>query len=59
MAQINNKEGNNNMHKDVRWLNFIALVLLTLIMLVCTKNAVAGPLLYDVRYNPLLEGEVM
>ena len=57
MAQINNKEGNNNMHKDVRWLNFIAQFLLALMILVCTKNAVAGPLLYDVRYNPLLEGE--
>lgn len=57
MAQINNKEGNNNMHKDVRWLNFFAQFLLALMILVCTKNAVAGPLLYDVRYNPLLEGE--
>jgi type IV pilus assembly protein PilQ len=57
MAQINNKKGKNNMHKDVLWFNRIAKSLLATAALVCASNALAGPLLYDVRYNPLLKGE--
>jgi|TARA_B110000196_G_scaffold176045_1_gene150991 type IV pilus assembly protein PilQ len=57
MAQINNKKGKNNMHKDVLWFNRIARALFATAALVCANNALAGPLLYDVRYNPLLKGE--
>ncbi|MEM5512962.1 type IV pilus secretin PilQ family protein [Pseudoalteromonas sp. AS84] len=57
MAQINNKKGKNSMHKDVLWLHRISRTLLAAVALVTVNSAVAGPLLYDVRYNPLLKGE--
>ncbi|KAA1152363.1 type IV pilus secretin PilQ family protein [Pseudoalteromonas sp. FUC4] len=57
MAQINNKKGKNSMYKDVLWLHRISRVLLVAVALVTVNTAVAGPLLYDVRYNPLLKGE--
>ncbi|MEL0633048.1 type IV pilus secretin PilQ family protein [Pseudoalteromonas carrageenovora] len=57
MAQINNKKGINNMHKDVLWLKSISRSLLATVALITANAAIAGPLLYDVRYNPLLKGE--
>ncbi|WP_166419930.1 type IV pilus secretin PilQ family protein [Pseudoalteromonas sp. Z1A8] len=57
MAQINNKKGKNSMHKDVLWLHRISRTLLAAVALVTVNTAIAGPLLYDVRYNPLLKGE--
>lgn len=45
------------MHKDVLWLHRISRTLLAAVALVTVNSAVAGPLLYDVRYNPLLKGE--
>ncbi|MEZ7490685.1 type IV pilus secretin PilQ family protein [Pseudoalteromonas distincta] len=57
MAQINNKKGKNRMHKDVLWLHSISRTLLAAVALVTVNSAIAGPLLYDVRYNPLLKGE--
>ncbi|MBB1279968.1 type IV pilus secretin PilQ [Pseudoalteromonas sp. SR41-1] len=57
MAQINNKKGKNRMHKDVLWLHRISRTLLAVVALVTVNSAIAGPLLYDVRYNPLLKGE--
>lgn len=45
------------MHKDVLWLHRISQTLLAAVALVTVNSAVAGPLLYDVRYNPLLKGE--
>ena len=57
MAQINNKKGKNRMHKDVLWLHRISRTLLAAVALVTANSAIAGPLLYDVRYNPLLKGE--
>jgi len=57
MAQINNKKGKNNMHKDVLWLKSISRSLLATVALITANAAIAGPLLYDVRYNPLLKGE--
>jgi len=45
------------MHKDVLWFNRIARALFATAALVFANNALAGPLLYDVRYNPLLKGE--
>jgi type IV pilus assembly protein PilQ len=57
MAQINNKKGKNRMHKDVLWLHYMSRTLLAAVALITINTAVAGPLLYDVRYNPLLKGE--
>ncbi|MBH0058395.1 type IV pilus secretin PilQ family protein [Pseudoalteromonas sp. SWXJZ94C] len=57
MAQINNKKGKNNMYKDVLWLNRISRVLFAMLTLVVANSVIAAPLLYDVRYNPLLKGE--
>lgn len=45
------------MHKDVLWLHRISRTLLAAVALVTVNSAIAGPLLYDVRYNPLLKGE--
>lgn len=45
------------MHKDVLWLKSISRSLLAAIALITANAAIAGPLLYDVRYNPLLKGE--
>lgn len=45
------------MHKDVLWLHRISRTLLAVVALVTVNSAIAGPLLYDVRYNPLLKGE--
>lgn len=45
------------MYKDVLWLHRISRVLLVAVALVTVNTAIAGPLLYDVRYNPLLKGE--
>ena len=45
------------MYKDVLWLHRISRILLVAVALVTVNTAVAGPLLYDVRYNPLLKGE--
>ena len=45
------------MHKDVLWLHSISRTLLAAVALVTVNSAIAGPLLYDVRYNPLLKGE--
>lgn len=45
------------MHKDVLWLHRISRTLLAAVALVTVNSVIAGPLLYDVRYNPLLKGE--
>ncbi|CAI87764.1 MULTISPECIES: type IV pilus secretin PilQ [Pseudoalteromonas] len=57
MAQINNKKGHTNMYKDVGSLHRVLSALLVIFALLIAKTAVAEPLLYDVRYNPLLKGE--
>ncbi|ALS34252.1 type IV pilus assembly protein PilQ [Pseudoalteromonas translucida KMM 520] len=57
MAQINNKKGHTNMYKDVGSLHRVLSALLVILALLIAKTAVAEPLLYDVRYNPLLKGE--
>ncbi|GAB0110860.1 type IV pilus secretin PilQ [Pseudoalteromonas distincta] len=56
MTQVNKKD-KNNMNKDVFWFSRIQRALLAIIALVIANTAIAGPLLYDVRYNPLLKGE--
>ncbi|ATG76393.1 type IV pilus secretin PilQ family protein [Pseudoalteromonas fuliginea] len=57
MAQVNNKKGKNKMHKGVLWHNRIQRALFATLALVIANSAIAAPLLYDIRYNPLLKGE--
>ncbi|ATC80952.1 type IV pilus secretin PilQ family protein [Pseudoalteromonas sp. A3] len=57
MAQINNKKGKTHMYKDVLWHHRFQMVLFVILALFVVKTASAAPLLYDVRYNPLLKGE--
>ncbi len=45
------------MHKDVLWQHRFQTVLFVILALFVAKTASAAPLLYDVRYNPLLKGE--
>ncbi len=45
------------MHKDVLWHHRFQTVLFVILALFVVKTASAAPLLYDVRYNPLLKGE--
>ncbi|MGS0536778.1 type IV pilus secretin PilQ [Pseudoalteromonas sp. SaAl2] len=57
MARVKNKKGKIKMHKGVSWSNRIQQSVLGVIALFITQAALAEPLLYDVRYNPLLAGE--
>ena len=45
------------MRKGVSWRNRVHQALLVAVTLLVTHSAFAEPLLYDIRYNPLLEGE--
>ncbi len=45
------------MHKGVSWSNRIHQALFVIIALFITQSAMATPLLYDVRYSPLIAGE--
>lgn len=45
------------MHKGVLWHNRIQRALFATLALVIANSAIAAPLLYDIRYNPLLKGE--
>ena len=45
------------MYKDVLWHHRFQMVLFVILALFVAKTASAAPLLYDVRYNPLLKGE--
>ena len=56
MRQVNNK-GFNNMRLAVGLLRKGFSTLLAAGLLVLSFGASAVPLLYDVRYNPLLDGE--
>jgi len=57
MAQVNKKNGIPYMHKDECSHHRILTILLFVFLLLMTKTVSAAPLLYDVRYNPLLKGE--
>ena len=57
MAQINKKNGIPYMHKAECSHHRILTTLLFVFLLLITKTVSAAPLLYDVRYNPLLKGE--
>ena len=56
MRQVNNK-GFKNMRLALGLLNKSFSTLVAAVLLVCSFGASAVPLLYDVRYNPLLDGE--
>ncbi len=45
------------MHKGVSWSNRIHQALFVVIALFITQSAMATPLLYDIRYSPLIAGE--
>ncbi|NMM40331.1 type IV pilus secretin PilQ [Pseudoalteromonas arctica] len=57
MALVKNKKGKIKMHKGVSWSNRIQQTLFVVIALFITQSAMATPLLYDVRYSPLIAGE--
>ncbi|MFK3865029.1 type IV pilus secretin PilQ [Pseudoalteromonas rhizosphaerae] len=57
MALVKNKKGKIKMHKGVSWSNRIQQALFVVIALFITQSAMATPLLYDVRYSPLIAGE--
>jgi type IV pilus assembly protein PilQ len=57
MAQVNKKNGISYMHIDECSHHRILTILLFVFLLLMTKTVSAAPLLYDVRYNPLLKGE--
>ncbi|MEH6396353.1 type IV pilus secretin PilQ [Pseudoalteromonas sp.] len=57
MALVKNKKGKIKMQKGVSWNNRIHQALFVVIALFITQSAMATPLLYDVRYNPLMAGE--
>ena len=45
------------MYKGVSWSRRIHHVMFVVVALFITQSAIAAPLLYDIRYNPLLAGE--
>lgn len=57
MAQVKKIKGKNKMHKGVSLSSRIKQMMFAAVALVITQSALAEPLLYDVRYNPLLAGE--
>ncbi|WP_394192855.1 type IV pilus secretin PilQ [Pseudoalteromonas atlantica] len=57
MTQVKNNKGKIIMRKGVSWRNRVHQALLVAVTLLVTHSAFAEPLLYDIRYNPLLEGE--
>ncbi|MBB1292514.1 MULTISPECIES: type IV pilus secretin PilQ [unclassified Pseudoalteromonas] len=57
MALVKNKKGKIKMHKGVSWSNRIHQALFVVIALFITQSAMATPLLYDIRYSPLIAGE--
>ncbi|WP_404341279.1 type IV pilus secretin PilQ [Pseudoalteromonas mariniglutinosa] len=57
MMQVNLMKGKNIMHKGVVWLKHIKNTLLAVMALLVANSTLATPLLYDVRYSPLMKGE--
>ncbi|MGO2010515.1 type IV pilus secretin PilQ [Pseudoalteromonas sp.] len=57
MAQVKKIKGKNKMHKGVSLNSHIKHFIFAAVALVMTQSALAEPLLYDIRYNPLLAGE--
>ena len=50
-------KGEKKMHKGMAWLKHINKCVLAALALIVAQTAIAAPLLYDVRYNPLMQGE--
>ncbi|MEG3345911.1 type IV pilus secretin PilQ family protein [Pseudoalteromonas sp. B5MOD-1] len=57
MVQVNLMKGKKKMHKGMAWLKHMHKFMLAALALILTQTAIAAPLLYDVRYNPLMKGE--
>ena len=57
MVQVNRMKSKNKMHKATAWLNDMHKYILAALALFRAQAAVAAPLLYDIRYNPLMKGE--
>ncbi|KPH62175.1 secretin [Pseudoalteromonas porphyrae] len=57
MTRVKNQKGKNKMYKGVSWSRRIHHVMFVVVALFITQSAIAAPLLYDIRYNPLLAGE--
>ena len=57
MALVKNEKGKIKMQQGVSWSKSIQQALFGVIALFITQSAIATPLLYDVRYNPLMAGE--
>ncbi|WP_105182077.1 type IV pilus secretin PilQ [Pseudoalteromonas sp. T1lg21] len=57
MVQVNLMKGKKKMHKGMAWLKHMHKFMLAALALIVAQTAIAAPLLYDVRYNPLMKGE--
>ncbi|MEI8644303.1 type IV pilus secretin PilQ family protein [Pseudoalteromonas sp. Hal040] len=57
MVQVNLMKGKKKMHKGMAWLKYMHKFMLAALALIVAQTAIAAPLLYDVRYNPLMKGE--
>ncbi|MCF7519504.1 type IV pilus secretin PilQ family protein [Pseudoalteromonas sp. L21] len=57
MVQVNRMKSKNKMHKATTWLNDMHKYILAALAFFMAQAAVAAPLLYDIRYNPLMKGE--
>jgi len=57
MVQVNLMKGKKNMHKGMAWFKNMHKFMLAALAFLIAQSAVAAPLLYDVRYNPLMKGE--
>ena len=57
MVQVNLMKGKKKMHKGMAWLKHMHKFMLAALALILMQTAIAAPLLYDVRYNPLMKGE--
>jgi len=56
-VQVNLMKGKKKMHKGMAWLKHMHKFMLAALALIVAQTAIAAPLLYDVRYNPLMKGE--
>ncbi len=57
MVQVNLMKGKKKMHIGMAWLKHMRKFMLAALALIVAQTAIAAPLLYDVRYNPLMKGE--
>ena len=57
MVQINHIKGKNKMHKGMAWLKHMRKYMFAALTLLVAQSVVAAPVLYDVRYNPIMKDE--